>query len=576
MDSISMFAAVTIMALAGTFMGTFTGLVPGIHVNNVAFLVATAQVPLVAFLDGLLGPMSPTNADLVIILSAAVISAVIAHTFLNFIPSVFLGAPEGETALSVLPGHRMLMSGRGLEAVAISAKGSLVSVVVCALVAPAIRWFMGDPVYAFERMRPVLPILLLTIAALMILTERGGLEAPRALSIKGAVLTAGSITPVRKGSPATLEKGTVVRPGNVIDHPGREITVRGIVGEILPDGLVLEGSGTVKVLADAGLKKGRSVGEKVRVVGRVGIVVDWRPSWRKRLWAGAVFVLSGILGIILLSDTGMATHLRPPIPQAAAVPGMQLLLPLFTGLFGLPTMILSLMRRSGIPKQDPDATIHLDSKEQIKAVLAGTAAGGLVGWYPGVTSAQASVLAVLLVDGQERSGTSVAPMSRTRRFILSISAINTANAIFNIVALFTLLRARSGALKAVQGILGDALEPWGTLASPPQVMLFLMTSVGISAAISYVLTIRIGKGFAKIFDRIPYRKMALAIIISLVLMVAGLGGLLGLAVAGIATCLGAVPPLVGVRRVHLMGCILIPIILTLSGIEITELLPTFG
>jgi len=39
-------------------------------------------------------------------------------------PSIFLGAPEADTALAVLPGHALLMEGRGEEAVRLSAIGS--------------------------------------------------------------------------------------------------------------------------------------------------------------------------------------------------------------------------------------------------------------------------------------------------------------------------------------------------------------------------------------------------------------------------------------------------------------------
>jgi TctA family transporter len=573
MDLLSMFAAILIMSIAGTLLGVFTGMFPGIHVNNIAFIMATAQIPLIAAIDTIFRSLQPTAADLVLLLSAAVISAVITHTFVNFIPSVFLGAPEGETALSVLPGHRMLLAGRGNEAVSLSARGSMAAVVICIIALPVLRWFMGDPVNAYERMRPILPLLLLTIAVIMIITERGALAIPRSLKIKGIVLTANSVIPMREGHPPPPKGLKLVLPENIMDHPGEEVLVAGVVRSITRDSLTLERMQDVKIVVPGEMKNKISTQDRVWIAGCVGIAVDLKPNWKKGLWAAGIFIVSGIFGLILLSDQGLTTHLHPPIIQAKTIPGMQLLFPLFTGLFGLPTMLLSLTSKSGIPPQDQDARIQLRRKDQARSILTGTASGAIVGWYPGVTSAQASVLAVLFTDTRSDFSRDMDPLNRTRRFILTISAINTANAIFNIIALFTLLKARSGALRAVHGILATTMEPWNNLCEPPTAMVLLVVAVCISAVMSYFITMRIGRFFARAFNRIPYRKLVFTIILILVVMVSVFGGIPGLVVAGIATCLGLVPPLIGIRRVHLMGCILLPVILTLGGIDIASFVP---
>jgi putative membrane protein len=53
--------------------------------------------------------------------------------------------------------------------------------------------------------------------------------------------------------------------------------------------------------------------------------------------------------------------------------------------------------------------------------------------------------------------------------------------------------------------------------------------------------------------------------ILLVGMVFLLSGILGLVIAFLATCLGMIPPLVGVKRVHLMGCLIFPLIILFVG-----------
>jgi len=59
------------------------------------------------------------------------------------------------------------------------------------------------------------------------------------------------------------------------------------------------------------------------------------------------------------------------------------------------------------------------------------------------------------------------------------------------------------------------------------------------------------------------RKAVTQVIGFLVLLTAILAGPVGLVVLVTATAVGLLPPLLGVRRVHLMGCLLVPVIATL-------------
>ena len=52
-----------------------------------------------------------------IVLAVFIISLAITHTFLDAIPSIYLGAPTEAQALNVLPGHRLLMKGLGHNAI---------------------------------------------------------------------------------------------------------------------------------------------------------------------------------------------------------------------------------------------------------------------------------------------------------------------------------------------------------------------------------------------------------------------------------------------------------------------------
>src|SRR3989338_6918017 len=69
-------------------------------------------------------------------LALFIVAMSITHTFLDAIPSIFLGAPDPGMELSVLPGHKLLLEGRGYEAVFLTVIGSFFAVVVCIVLTP--------------------------------------------------------------------------------------------------------------------------------------------------------------------------------------------------------------------------------------------------------------------------------------------------------------------------------------------------------------------------------------------------------------------------------------------------------
>ena len=153
----------------------------------------------------------------------------------------------------------------------------------------------------------------------------------------------------------------------------------------------------------------------------------------------------------------------------------------------------------------------------------------------------------------------------TEEFIVSISAINTANAISNFVALFVILKARSGAARAAQDIFGHDIQPWIEPFRPPWALLVVLISLLISGLLAFLVTIKLGRIFSKSFQRISYRNLVISNIIFLIVLVFMFSGPLGLCIMVVATLLGLIPPLVGVKRVHLMGCLILPLLLNWCG-----------
>ncbi|MBS3817038.1 MAG: tripartite tricarboxylate transporter permease [Candidatus Thermoplasmatota archaeon] len=464
----SLMAPLSLLVLAALFtffgicLGIVTGLIPGIHVNTISILIVSSIGIITLFVSGLISNLNPTSSELLLLISMLVIGCLITHTFLNFIPATYFGAPEGETALSVLPAHRMLLEGRGFEAIKASAVGSFAATFIALLLILPARFVMGNPINLYEKIVPLIPLILFLVIFVLILQE------------------------------------------------------------------------------------GRSL-------------LDYRP----KLVAGGLFLLSGLLGFIVLTPTGIYTYNWTLVEQQDTTTTSVMLFPMFTGLFGISNLLVSLMDNPEIPEQrTEDVKIRLKNKSKFRGILSGTMSGGLVGWLPGITAAAATTFTQFFTPKEQSEEES------SREFIMSVSAVDTACAIFTLVALFIILKARSGAMQAILKLNEDNIKEWSALFQAPDLFLLLLFAVVISASTAYLLTLSLGKSFAGIHKKLEYEKISKGIILFLIILMFVLSGPIGLLIGTISTAVGLIPPLYGVKRVHLMGCIIFPVILFFTGLNL--------
>ncbi len=148
-----MFLEILLAILLGVLAGCFTGLIPGVHVN----LVALTTVSFSSYLLGFVG------LEFILIF---IISLSITHSFLNVIPSIFLGAPEPSTALSVLPGHALLMEGKGVDAVKLTLTGSLLGLLACFLLYPLLEFVVF---YGYDLVEDYIGELLFVVGLFLII-----------------------------------------------------------------------------------------------------------------------------------------------------------------------------------------------------------------------------------------------------------------------------------------------------------------------------------------------------------------------------------------------------------------------
>lgn len=185
--------AVLAFVLAGVALGSVSGLVPGIHANNMAFLLA-AVAPAV--------PGPPT------LVGAAMLAAGVVHTFLDVVPMLALGVPDPAMAASALPGHRLVLEGRGGEALRLSAVGSGIAIVLAVPLAIPVTHAM---VVAYPVISTHLSIVL-GVAALLLL----GTESSHRGRIGGAIAFAASaglgLLTLDLSTHAPLDVGSTLTP----------------------------------------------------------------------------------------------------------------------------------------------------------------------------------------------------------------------------------------------------------------------------------------------------------------------------------------------------------------------------
>ncbi len=138
----------------GILLGTLSGLTPGLHANNFALLLAG------------FAPAIPAEP---LYVGAAMLAAGVTHTFLDIVPALALGVPDPALAPTALPGHKLVLEGRGKEALRLSALGSGLAVAFAVPLAIPITVGMDR---AYPTIAANLSLFLGTVSLLLVVTER--------------------------------------------------------------------------------------------------------------------------------------------------------------------------------------------------------------------------------------------------------------------------------------------------------------------------------------------------------------------------------------------------------------------
>ncbi len=141
--------------IVGVLIGTLTGLLPGLHINLVSAILLSASPVLLTITSSL---------SLVIFIT----SLAITHTIIDFIPSIFLGAPNEDTALSILPAHKLLLEGYGYEALLLTLLGGLTALPFVLIIACILILFLP---LTYDYVLRIMPIILILLSSYLIISE---------------------------------------------------------------------------------------------------------------------------------------------------------------------------------------------------------------------------------------------------------------------------------------------------------------------------------------------------------------------------------------------------------------------
>jgi putative membrane protein len=265
-------------------------------------------------------------------------------------------------------------------------------------------------------------------------------------------------------------------------------------------------------------------------------IARWWDGWRSLTAGLLTFLLSGVLGFMLLY--------RSLVPVTVAY---QNLLPAFVGLFAVPWILQNILSRVELPEQHMAQTIDCTPGLILRGTFAGTLGGLFAAFFPVVTGGLGGFIA----------GHATAQRD-DRLFIISQGASKVVYYVGAFLFFFVpgLHLTRGGMAWMLSSL-------WSS--HTPRTYYLAVAAVVLSGALSFFMLLLMTRLTIKLIDRVHYRWISLGTLIVLLAIVVGMTGWGGLLICTVATGIGLIPVLWGSRRMNCMGVLLLPIALNMAG-----------
>ena len=269
--------------------------------------------------------------------------------------------------------------------------------------------------------------------------------------------------------------------------------------------------------------------------GRAGWA-KFYDAWKTLLAGLATFLLSGLLGFILLTAS--------PVSHEVA---FQNIMPAFVGLFAVPWCLLNMISAADVPPQRLAKSLDLDGDVILRSVWSGGLGGGIAAYFPVVTGGVGGMLAGHACAQREER---VFIMGQgVSKFIYYVGA-------FMLMFVPGLNLTRGGGAWMVK-----------TLYVPAGISDYYLVlgSIAVAAGVSYLLMEPLTRLTVRFVSKFNYRHVSTVALVVIVLMVLLMTGWIGLFIAAVGTGIGLLPVLFGSRRLNCLGILLLPIACNMSG-----------
>jgi len=265
------------------------------------------------------------------------------------------------------------------------------------------------------------------------------------------------------------------------------------------------------------------------------------------------FILTLVLGLMVLSEHGVKKAYALLVILLSALLGISVLrlnpfgnalMASVTGFFAVSTLVYSLVKNSVLKRQIQSKS-EIREKSVVEGSLLSIAGAGTVSILPGIGPGQAAFIAAKL-GGKTKTGA----------YLVMLGGINTANIIFSLLTLIAAGRIRTGVAAVVSQALPDK-----------SMLVFLLAGTALFAVGFSVLVTNAIAGFIlKRVHLVPYRKVNIAILGLLAVVVFLASGVYGLLVSCVSAAIALIAVTKKVKRTHCMAFLIVPTIMLYLGL----------
>lgn len=232
--------------------------------------------------------------------------------------------------------------------------------------------------------------------------------------------------------------------------------------------------------------------------------------------AVTVAVFSGTLGMVAF---------EVPVNQSFV------LMPVFTGLFAVPSIAVTMSKELNIPEQEIGRPETLKS---LKGGFTGFLAGLIAGIFPGVGAATSTSFLAPLLDSR-------------KEFLAGMGAVNTSDILISFIAIYLLGKARSGASVALISV---------TEVSKYQIGLLIGLSI-MAVSVSMIIAWKISVPYIRFLRKAGLKKVSFLVLLLFVCLNFYMTGWIGLLILITAAFIGCAAVLSNQRSVC-MAVLIVP------------------